>query len=72
MNKDKYMLGTILRSKKNKNYFEITQISKTFDGYGSTAKYTYRLKYLDSVNVYKEINLSNLTKYYDIVENYSL
>lgn len=71
MNKSKYMLGTILRSKKNQNYFEITQISKTLDGCRS-AKYTYRLKYLDSVNVYKEINLSNLSKYYDIVENYSL
>lgn len=52
MNKSRYMLGTILRSKKNKNYFEIVQISKTFGGYESNAKYTYRLKYLDIVENY--------------------
>ena len=63
MNNKNYKLGMILESIKNGYQIEIVEITKTLNG-----KNKYKVKYLNSVNMYKEIGTGSLDKYYKLVK----
>ena len=63
MNNKSYKLGMILESIKNGYQIEIVEITKTLNG-----KNKYKVKYLNSVNMYKEIGTGSLDKYYKLVK----
>lgn len=62
MNNKNYKLGMVLQSIKNGYQIEIVEIFKT-----PSNKTKYKVKYLNSVNVYKEIGNASLDKYYKVV-----
>ena len=62
-----YKLGMVLESKKNKYRVEIVQIDKELIN-GRPPKYTYRVKYLNAINMYKTIGTHTIDKYYKVVK----
>ena len=66
MDNKKYELGMVLESIKNGYQIEIVEITKTLRN--MVPKYKYKVKYLNAINMYKEIGTASLDKYYKLVK----
>ncbi len=62
MSNKNYELGMVLESIKNGYQIEIVQITETLKN-----KTKYKVKYLNAINMYKEIGTASLNKYYKVV-----
>ena len=57
----------VLESKKNKYRVEIVEVNEKLIN-GKPPKYTYRVKYLNVINMYRTIGTHTIDKYYKVVK----